>query len=205
MNLTHDFVWQHNAALKSILAGTATLNDFLSKLRTYAASEHSLALAEGKSPEAALDIRLKIIGDGFETFGEAFIKLMGRLDPRIYITDLQPRSETDNGVDAEGFDTKTGQRVFIQFKCYRETEFLTGTRSHLDSFVAEVLMRMWDLSEEGEQLGAKPRLIVITSAADIHRYTKEQKYRNRVECFPHKTLHNLTDNAAFWSDFLALV
>jgi hypothetical protein len=205
MKLTHDFVLLHNTGLRDILTGTTTLAEFLKKLRTYAAVQQADALADGASKETALSVRLKTIGDGFESFGEAFIRLCGRHDPRIYITDLQPRSDTDNGVDAEGFDTKTGQRVFIQFKCYREDEFLTGTRSHLDSFVAEVLMRMWDLNEEGQDLGLKPRMIVITSAADIHRYTKEQKYRNRVECFPHKTLHNLTDSSGFWADFLKII
>jgi len=150
-------------------------------------------------------MQLKIIGDGFEAFGEAFIKLCRRLDNRIFIRDFRRLEITDNGIDGVGFDSKTNQVVFVQFKCYKPTEFLTGVGSHLDSFVAETAMLIEDEHQPPNQLKRWPRRVVITSAADIHPYTKEQKYRNRVECFPHDELKRLTDSYTFWDDFRALV
>lgn len=201
MKLTHDFGWQHRAALIDMLDGTTKLEQYLKKLRKY-----SVAQRNPKTPKGEKDSnQLKVIGDGFELFGEGFLKLRGKLDERIYIDDFQrPSNLTDNGVDGIGRDTKTGGLVFIQFKCYRETELLTGYDSHLDSFVAESLMLMRDMAETPEKLKIWPRLVVITSAADIHPYTKEQKYRDRVKCFNHKELQHLTDNGGFWDEFRIL-
>lgn len=200
--LTHEFVAHHYTALQEMLRGTTKLTQFLSKLRKYAASQR-----DPNTPEDEPDkTQLKIIGDGFETFGEAFIKLCGRLDNRIYIRDFfRPDEQSDNGVDGVGFDSKTGQVVFVQFKCYKPTEFLTGAGSHLDSFQAECLHMLMDEHKFPNGLSQWPRMLVITSAADIHPYTKEQKYRNRVECFPHDELKRLTDNYTFWDDFRALL
>jgi hypothetical protein len=197
----HDFAWQHNAALVNMLDKTVKLPQFLNKLRKYAATQR-----DPNTPQDAIDSnQLKIIGDGFECFGEAFIKLCGTFDNRLYIKDFKRLDINDNGVDGEGVDSKTGQRIFVQFKCYKSTEFLTGVKSHLDSFVAESLMLMLDSCQKPAEVKEWPRLIVITSAADIHPYTKEQKYRNRVECFPHDELNRLTSNESFWAEFLRLV
>ena len=201
--LTHDFAHQHRAELIQMLERTTSLRQYLKKLRDYARS-----MRDPDAPDDAPDkTQLKIIGDGFEVFGEVFLKLRGKLDERIYIDKFhRPEHLTDNGVDGVGYDTKTGGLVFVQFKCYRESEFLTGVDSHLDSFVSESLMMMRDLEPESPS-GFKhwPRLVVITSAADIHPYTKQKKYRDRVKCFNHTELHRMTDNGGFWDEFRFIV
>lgn len=196
--LTHEFGWRHQAALQEILSGTNNLDQYLGKLRKYARSQRDSKTEEGKPDET----QLRIIGDGFEFFGEAFVKMCGRLDPRIAITDYKLIDTCDNGVDARGLDSKTGQDVFIQYKCFRPTEFLTGGgRAHLDSFVAEASMILED--EDPDRKKLYPRRVVITSAADIHSYTKETKYRGRVECYPIDALKRLTGLPTFWEDFRA--
>jgi hypothetical protein len=200
IKLTHDFGWQHRPAVLDLLEGTTRLDQYLRKLRAYARENRS-----PDTPDDAQDpTQLKIIGDGFEYFGEAFLRLCGRLDNRIFIRDFERLAITDNGVDGVGYDSMTGQVVFIQFKCYRETEFLNGTESHLDSFVAETAMLLEDQHKYPRELTSWPRRVVITSAADIHPYTKEKKYRGRVECFPHTVLKRLVDNGSFWDDFREL-
>lgn len=202
IKLTHDFVWQHQPALLRMLEGTTKLDQYLKKLRDYARTLRDPSASEG-APDKT---QLKIIGDGFECFGEVFLKLRGKLDERIYIDQFhRPENLTDNGVDGVGYDSKTGGLVFVQFKCYRETEFLTGVDSHLDSFVAESLMLMRDLETSPQGFNHWPRLVVITSAADIHPYTKQQKYRDRVKCFNHTELHRLTNNGTFWDEFRSIV
>lgn len=201
MTITHEFAAHHYTALKQMLDGTTKLDQFLKKLRKYAAENR-----DPNTPDDQPDpTQLKIIGDGFETFGEAFIKLVGRHDNRVYIKDFSRLMITDNGVDGVGFDTKTGQVVFVQFKCYKPTEFLTGVGSHLDSFVAETAMLLEDEHKYPRELDKWPRRIVITSAADIHPYTKDQKYRGRVECFPHGVLKRMVDTGTFWQDFAEMV
>lgn len=180
-----------------MLDKTENLDQFLRKLRKYAKDNRDPSIPSGEIDNN----QLKIIGDGFEVFGEAFIKLCGKHDNRLFIKDFKRLTISDNGVDGVGVDSKTGQTIFIQFKCYRETEFLTGVKSHLDSFVAETAMLMEDEHENPSSLKMWPRRVVITSAADIHPYTKEQKYRGRVECYPHEVLKRLTDSPTFWEDF----
>lgn len=200
--LTHDFVLRHYTALVEMLHGTTKLDKFLKNLRDYARTQRDPNTPEGEPDKT----QLKIIGDGFEVFGEAFIKLCGRSDNRIYIKDFyRPSEQSDNGVDGVGTDSKTGQVVFVQFKCYKPTEFLTGVGSHLDSFQAECMHMMMDEHKFPSGIKLWPRMVVITSAADIHPYTKEQKYRDRVECFPHGDLKRLVDNGTFWDDFRGLV
>lgn len=199
--ITHEFAAHHLTGLQKILEDTTKLDQFLRKLRKYAKENRSR-----HTPEDEIDKnQLKIIGDGFETFGEVFIKLCGRLDNRIFIKDFKRLAITDNGVDAVGIDSVNGRTVYIQFKCYSPIEYLTGVESHLDSFVAETAMLIEDTHQKPSTLDMWPRRVVITSAADIHPYTKEAKYRNRVECFPHAVLKRLVDNGTFWNDFQQLV
>lgn len=202
MKLVHDFAWKYHPALMDMLDGTSNLDKYLRKLRKFAVSQRSPKTPDGEPDET----QLKIIGDGFELFGEAFVKICGRNDPRIAIRDYKLLDITDNGVDARGLDSKTGQDVFIQYKCYNPTELLTGGgRAHLDSFVAESLMMIRDEHVDPGTLKQWPRLVVITSAAGIHEYTKEKKYRNRVECYPIDQLKNLTSLPTFWEDFKSLL
>lgn len=199
ITLTHDFATYHGSALSTMLKGTISIDQYLSKLRKYAKTCRDVLTPEGELDKN----QLKVIGDGFEIFGEAFIKLSGSLDDRIFIKDYKLLSISDNGVDAEGICTKTDRRVFIQFKCYRETEFLTGGAiGHLDSFQAEVFQMLQD---ENEMPKEWPRTIVITTAKGIHEYTKDVKYRGRVECFPIDSLKQLTNNPEFWKQFSELL
>ncbi len=195
IKLEHPFAFHND--LSFLLNGTHTLPQYLKKLRNEAKLKRLPSREDGELDPA----QLKFIGDGFELFGEMFLKLLGPNDNRIWVNDFKHLSISDNGVDGEGVCTKTGNRVFIQFKCYRETEFLTGIASHLDSFVAETAMMLEDDFEKTNKPYVPPRRLVITSAAGIHEYTDKEKYRGRVQCFNHRELARLVDTNLFWNEF----
>ena len=158
------------------------------------------------------DTELKFIGNMFEVFGE-FLVRGHEHDDRLYLRDYSLMNMEDNGIDARAIDSRDGRPVFIQYKCYQESEFfngrfkpvlLTGSNGHLDSFVAECSMVHQDeYPNPKDYKWDKPyRMIVVTTASEIHDYTKTQKYRGRVECINASHLRQMCDgNAAFWDDF----
>ncbi len=154
-------------------------------------------------PNDPLRERNRIVGSAFEVFCEFFIKHK-RTDDRVMISDFG-RPLTDNGMDGEGTDGKTkGGSVFMQFKCYQEFDGkkevrLTGKQ--LDSFVAECLMVLRERFPDGQIAPCWPRMLVITSAKGLDRYTDEQKYRGLVECFSIDALRQLTCSPDFWEEF----
>ena len=187
--------------VESLLEGTTDLDGYLKKLRAYARTRRSLS-TPADQPD---DDQLKTIGDGFELFGEFFIRSMGAIDNRILVDNYRLLNISDNGVDAEAEDPRDGREIFIQYKCYRETEILSGHRSHLDSFVAEVGMIMRERYPDGVLAKGWPRMLVVTSAQGMARYTQETKYRGTVECYPIKDLRELTASPAFWKQFRSCV
>ncbi len=195
LTLHHPFAFHND--LNIVLKGTNSLPAYLKKLRSFARTKRAETRKDGELDPA----QLKCIGDGFELFGEVFLKLCGPQDNRIWVKDFRRLDISDNGVDGEGACANTGNRVFVQFKCYGPTEWLTGTGSHLDSFVAETSMLLEDEYAKTEKPYIPPRRIVITSAAGIHRYTADEKYRGRVECFPHDALTRLVEAPTFWDAF----
>ena len=151
----------------------------------------------------------KFVGDGFEILVEAIIKLMG-LHPDIGITEYTPQPGNDNGVDGVGKGILDLRTVTVQAKYRpREDALLSAGKDRLDSFFAESVgmtfkVRLeWD--EQDRLIGQKP-MLVITTAADIHHYTKDQKFHGVVRCLGSKWLsENINGNTAFWKQFRALM
>lgn len=206
MKLTHPFIL--NRALPEILEGVENIDQFLRNLRKYA---KSLRLpSEIDAINAGLAKRgndeLKAVGDGFELFGEFFVtSMIAGHDDRLYLKNYQLLDISDNGIDAYAEDARDGRPVFIQYKCYNGHEILSGHKSHIDSFVAECFMVSQDMCKVPMELKEWPRMLVITSALEMARYTKEEKYRNRVEVFPIASLKQLTSSPTFWEAFRAAV
>lgn len=193
IRLKHPFAAENDLSI--LLLGTNSLEDFLTKLRTYAKSKRPSKLEKDEK----CDAQLKCIGDGFELFGEMFLKYQGESDNRIWVKDFKYLEVTDNGVDGEGTCSNSNRRVFIQFKCYQKHEVLTGVE--LDTFVAESSM-LQRAQFKNDQIPIVPaRLMVITSSAGIHEYTAKEKYRGEVECFSYDQLSRLVAAPIFWDAF----
>lgn len=191
--LQHPFAAQTDLTI--LLIGTNSLEEYLKKLRAYAKSKRSTKLEKIDK----CDVELKCIGDGFELFGEMFLKFQGTADNRIWVKDFKYLTVKDNGVDAEGTCSNSNRRVFIQFKCYQKHQVLTGLE--LDTFVAESSM-LQRVQFNNDQIPIIPaRLIVITSSSGINDYTAKEKYRGEVECFSYKELIRLVEAPIFWDAF----
>lgn len=196
--LTHEFGWRYLPAVQNMLIDTISISQYLAKARKFAKLQRDPNTPDGE-PDS---LELKIIGDSFELFCEFFVKFCGAADRRIAIKNYQLLDMQDNGVDAVGLDPETGQDVYLQYKCFNEHEFLTGGgRAHLDSFVAEVNILTRQKHPDPSTIKMWPRMIVITSAAGIHRYTQEEKYKGEVECISIAQLKHLTNTPSFWDGF----
>lgn len=147
----------------------------------------------------------KFVGDGFEVFVEALIKLMG-LHPDIGVSDYIPQPGNDNGVDGVGKGILDLRTVTVQAKYRpREDTLLSAGKDRLDSFFAESVGKNfkvkleWD--EQDRLIGQKP-MLVITTAEGLNQYTKDEKFHGVVRCIGSKWLHNNIDgNTAFWKQF----
>lgn len=188
-----------------IFRGVDSIDTFMKQIRKFGAKKYNISTKTDQT-SAPFKNYLKLVGSMFEVFGEFLIK--GHpYDDRFYISDYEYRDIIDNGVDAYAKDSRDGRNVYIQYKCYNDFEFLTGHKSRLDSFMAEVSMLQEDLEDANpDQKILRARRLVITTAPGIHEYTKDVKYRHRVQCINRADLQQLCDkNPKFWTDFRAAV
>lgn len=198
MKLKHHFQLARPA--KTLSDSVLTIDEYMDRVR---ADAKTLRVDEN----IACDAEMRSIGDGFELFGEFFVRHFGPTDNRLFIKDYELLEISDNGIDARGRDARTGYPVFIQYKGYREYLFIDGvlkqnilTGEQLNTFVAETYMVLRDEGASKEEYD-NARMVVITTANDIARYTKEEKFRNRVECYPAQVLRDLTHSPEFWKLF----
>lgn len=151
----------------------------------------------------------KFVGDGFEVFVEALIKLIG-LHPDIGITDYIPQPGNDNGVDGVGKGILDLRTVTVQAKYRpREDVLLSAGKDRLDSFFAESVNKNFrvklDWDNNGNLIGQKP-MLVVTTAAGLNEYTKDEKFHGVVRCIGSKWLSdNINGNVAFWRQFYSLM
>jgi len=193
MKLKHLFQMEHPA--KTLALGCESIDQYMDRVRDYAVTKRL-------DPDEQCDLERKIIGDGFELFGEFFVRHYAT-DNRILIRDYSLLTISDNGIDARGVDDRTGYPVFIQYKGYREyygDKAVVLTGEHLNTFVAECYMVLREENASKEQYD-NARMVVITTARELARYTKETKFRNLVECFPVQHLRDLTISRGFWEQF----
>jgi hypothetical protein len=147
----------------------------------------------------------KYVGDGFEIFVEALVKLMG-LHPDIGVTDYVPQPGNDNGVDGVGKGILDLRTVTVQAKYRpREDALLTAGKDRLDSFFTESVGKNFkiklDWDENDKLIGQKP-MLVITTAAGLNSYTRDEKFHGVVRCIGAPWLKdNINGNTAFWKQF----
>lgn len=205
MDLKHHFAIADE--MIEAVEGVNSIDEFLAKLRKIGKRQNDLLPVSAEDP---LRERNRIVGDGFEVFGEFLLKHK-KTDDRVLMKNFS-RPETDNGIDGVAIhcgsakDPRNGTSVFVQFKCYQEFDHSTGKPvrligAQLDTFQAEVMHVLREQFPDGNIKSGWPRCLVITSAMGINDYTKETKYRGRVECFGIEALRQLTMSTEFWNDF----
>jgi len=147
----------------------------------------------------------KYVGDGFEVFVEALIKLMG-LHPDIGVADYIPQPGNDNGVDGVGKGILDLRTITIQAKYRpREDALLSAGKDRLDSFFTESVGKNFriklDWDENDKLIGQKP-MLVVTTAAGLNDYTRDEKFHGVVRCLNSKDLNRMVGgNTAFWKQF----
>lgn len=145
----------------------------------------------------------KIIGDSFEWFGEAFIKILGN-DSRIGITDYRPIPPSDDeGCDGVGI----GMNLLpagVQFKEKgNPTHFVKNNDDHLGNFTDDAA------GTYGVNLMTTTpndsNLTLITSGAGLHPYsaTHGPGKRCRVINYTHLVMM-LYKHQIFWNEFKKL-
>lgn len=146
----------------------------------------------------------KFVGDGFEIFVESLIKLMG-LHPDIGVSSYVPQPGKDNGVDGVGKGILDLRTITVQAK-YRPREdiLLSAGKDRLDSFVTESMLGHGirvERDENNKLIGQKP-MLVVTTAAGLSDYTKDEKFYGVVRCIGSGWLKlNIDGNVAFWKQF----
>ncbi|TXG85755.1 MAG: hypothetical protein E6R13_01705 [Spirochaetes bacterium] len=141
----------------------------------------------------------KYKGDGFELFVEALIKLHP-VDNRIGISNYQPGNENnDTGIDGYGVGID-GKLATVQVK-YRsdKTQLLTANKDHLSNFVMSSLF-------EGVDKDSNTNMLIVTTADNLHHFTNNEMFLNKVRCIGYKQLRELVDNNInFWNKFRQLL
>lgn len=159
------------------------LSTFISRLKRQSEKNPNLY-----SPE-------NYLGDGFEMFVEALIKL-SPIDNRIGIGQYEPINEDeDTGVDGYGIGLD-GNKASVQIKFRtNHKQFLTANEDHLSNFVSTSLLS--GVSSESDN-----NMLIVTTAAGLNFYTDNQMFQNKVRCIGYKQLQNLVDgNKLFWNSF----
>ena len=180
MKLTHPFIYRCHD-LEGLFHDVKTLSQFMKRLE-----KQSQLHPERYSIE-------KYLGDGWEFFCEALIK-SHPCDNRIGISNYNPVTKSDNGVDGYGINL-FGETCAVQPK-YRSNikELLTSEKDNLNSFITEALL------EKNIQPNKKYRHFVFTTAKGLHHYTDYEKFRGMVKCYGYDDIRSLVDgNLHFWN------
>ena len=189
INLTHPFIKRSHfingkIGILELLNETNKLSTFCSKLEN-----QSTLFPNRYNP-------LLYIGDGFELFVEALIKL-SPIDNRIGISHYENISSLyaiDTGVDGVGvgIDNKPAT---VQAK-YRSNsaQLLSANIDHLSNFVYA------SIAKYGVDPASKTNMLIITTAEGLHYFTDNEMFENKIRCIGNKHLKELVDNNfLFWN------
>lgn len=184
--LVHPFLHQcHN--IDELMKGVKKLSTFCTRLE-----KQSKLFPNRYEP-------FKYVGDGFELFAEALIKL-SPTDNRIAIGNYQPVTNGDTGVDGFGIGVD-GNPATVQVK-YRSNSMtrLTANQDHLSNFVTASLLRY------GVDVKSRTNMLIITTAAGLHYFTNSEMFQKQVRCLGHDQLRQMVDNnILFWNYFRNLI
>lgn len=196
IELKHPFVVLCDP-LTEILAGVETLSQFCKNLE-----EHSKT---ADRPE-------KFVGDGFELFVEALIKL-NEGNKLIGIGGYKPGPEVeaalgikDMGIDGYGKGVN-GKNATVQAKYLylRNRRFMLvantdGDKKRITNFTTQ----SWGTTISDLQVDQNDttNLILISTAADLHPVTKKEMFNDKVYFVGWKQISKMVDNNSyFWDAF----
>lgn len=172
--------------LEGLLAGCIKLSTFSRRLVKQAGTD-----PDRHDP-------LKYIGDGFELFAEALIKL-SPVDNRIGIFEYEVVTVGDTGVDGYGIGSN-GNPATVQVKFRSDSSsLLTVNEAHLNNFTFASQNR-YDVKKEDLR-----NMIIITNAEGVHHFSLQEMMQNKVHVVGNRALREMVDNNhAFWHNFRLL-
>lgn len=185
IELKHNFI-KRSHDLNDLLIDCYKLSTFCTRLE-----RQSVLFPDRYDPD-------KYKGDGFELFVEALIKLHP-VDNRIGICNYTVQEGLDTGIDGRGVGID-GRLATVQVK-YRsdKTQLLTANKDHLSNFVMSSLF-------EGVDKESTNNMLIITTADNLHHFTDNEMFLNKVRCIGYKQLRELVDNNInFWNKFRELL
>ena len=134
----------------------------------------------------------KMKGDIFEIFCECFFKILGSHN-KIGVGNYKPEQEYDCGVDASGIGIN-GRPLTIQCK-FRSNRELELTQRDLNQFWGQSLSRRFNVDKNDDK-----NMIVFTSAAGLHFFTKDKVFLNTVITIGNKQIGKIVNNNfCFWN------
>jgi hypothetical protein len=140
------------------------------------------------------------LGDGFEYFVEALIKL-NPVNSQIGIGDykvIAKSDDLDTGVDGVGIGID-GKAATVQVKYRTPDHLLTANVDRLTNFTSTSFMKY------GVDPQTKTNLLIVTTAKDLHHFTKDEMFLGRVRVIGYEKLRDLVDNnKLFWDKFREL-
>lgn len=185
ITLTHKFlVTAHD--LPGLLKDCQKLSTFCNRLE-----KQSILYPDRYDPE-------NYKGDGLELFAEALIKL-SPIDTRIGIAHYTVVEGVDTGVDGFGIGTN-GRPATVQVKFRSNSEkMLTANEDHLSNFISASQNRY------GVAIEDVNNMLIITTAKNLHPFTRDEMLYNKVRCLGYEQLRELVDNnLQFWNVFRQL-
>jgi hypothetical protein len=144
---------------------------------------------------------MKYIGDGFELFVEALIKL-SPVDNRIGITQYQNAPYDEAGIDGFGIGSN-GRPAAVQVKFKSDHEsLLTETKDNIAGFLAVAQSSDYNVARDD----FSTNLLIVTYGEGLHMKTREMFFRDGVRVLGRNDLRQLVDNnIMFWKHFADLV
>lgn len=189
MNITLEHEFLYKCYDLADLADSKTLAEFARKLKKQSTSD-----PDRHDP-------LKYLGDGFELFVEALIKL-SPVDNRIGITEYQNAPYDEAGIDGFGLGLN-GRPAAVQVKFKSDHEsLLTETKDNIAGFLSVAQSSDYDVQRDDFDTN----LLVITYGKGLHQKTIDHFFRDGVRCLGRNELRQIVDNnTMFWKHFSDLV
>ena len=185
MNIELDHPFKLNCHNLKELVECRNLSSYKNKL-----SKQSLLYPNRYEPD-------KYCGDGFEYLVEAIIKL-SPMDNRIGIGEYKVIITGDTGVDGCGIGINL-KPATVQCKFRIDSTKLLTTDDKLSNFIAA------SQNKYGVDINDIDNMLVVTTAKDIHYFTKNEMLYKKVRCVGDKQLRTLIDNNfLFWENFKLL-
>jgi hypothetical protein len=186
--------------LTYLVDGVHMMDKFIKNMKKAAKGYSSVP---GLSDEQISTLSNQYKGDVFEVFVEALIKTHG-VDRRIGISDYKPintqNGQEDLGVDGHGIGTN-GKVATVQVKFRSEHNYvLTANADGLSNFK--------NSSHEmyGVDFNDNENMLIVTTAADIHHFTRYKMLNGKVRCLTLDGIEKLVNNNInFWTKFRAML